>query len=136
MNRNTFLSLPSRSFSYFSLVSLLSLSIFVILLSLYSNFLTHCRYHHTISLFSLGEKSLFSPPLSLYISIYHALSSISLSVHITLSFSWPFYLFHFHTAKKNNKINLKVYVSPTISESGSFSDFVILLSFTADKTGP
>lgn len=76
-------------------------SIFVSLLSLYSNFLTHCSHHHTISLFSLSErKGFFIPPLSLRISIYRALSSISVSVHITLSFPWPFYLFHFHATRK------------------------------------
>lgn len=125
------LSFLTFSISHFSLASLLSFFIFVILF-LYSYFLTHCSYHHTISPFFFRKESLFSSLLSLYISIYRLpFPCLSTSHYLSLGLSTSSTL----TRRKNNKINLKDSVSVTISEPGSFSDFVILFSFNAGERG-
>lgn len=69
------------------------------------NFPTHCSYHHTISLFLSQREKFFFSPLSLYISIYRAPSSTSLSFHITLSFSWPFHLPLSHGENRTKSIS-------------------------------
>ena len=132
MNRNKFslyppvssLSCPTSSFSHFSWVPLLSPPVFVILPFLYSNFLTHCSYHDTISLFSPREKSLFLPlchfiSLSTVLCLPFPCLSTSHYLSLGLSTSSTF------TRQENSKINLKVSVSLPIPESGSFCDFVI-----------
>lgn len=102
--------------------------IFAILLPLHSNFLNGC-FHHNISFFS-PSLSFFHPPLSLYISIFHALSSISLPVHIShLSFGLSTSSTFTQTRKQQKSISFSI-------NSGWFSDVVILFTFSVSKTGP